>query len=119
MTELTDVLTKKRNQLLERIRGLQDQVDVLNEMIEESETGKPQKRAKAVKAKSATAELYMNTIRRLLRDSKVGKTTKDLHHVIEVVTNRDLNYSTFRSYLNRMKEEKEISQDENRHWHIN
>ena len=112
-------LERKKKETLEQIEQLQNQLGILDQMIHSikaDETPEPSKQR--VTKTYIKAEAWMDTIKRMLADDALGKKTKDLHHTIQVVTNEDLNYNTFRSYLNRLKKRNEIHQDDRRNWHL-
>lgn len=118
MEEYAAALKRKRQRLQKELLNLQKQIDLLDEMIYEAETGEEYEKKKRISESYMKAQAYMNTIKRLLSEDVLGKETKTLHHIIEVVTGEDINYNTFRSYLNRLKTRGEIHQDKNKIWHI-
>ena len=100
-----------------RLRQAQLEFDVFDKKLKEAEAGKSIDRLPT--KKTTVSEYYMQVVSDLLERHDLGLETKELHNLVAIITKKEVNYNTFRSYLNRMRQREKIYQDSRKRWHKN
>ena len=116
MNEAIKELLIQREDLKKQIKDLEKQIFSIDTVIGKIKgTPKPD----TLRKNATNSVFYMEKIRRILANHPIGMSTKDIHHSICVMNDENINYNTFRSYLNRMKENKILRLNTNKKWKLN
>ena len=118
MSELITALTNRRNQARIKLEEIEREIKVIDQMLFEIGPSAGKEPQIKITKKSVNSIFYKNKIKELLQNHDLGMSTRELHTLIGVFSKPAPNYNTFRSYLNRMKEQKIIVQDKNKKWHL-
>lgn len=119
MSQEVSKLHKRRLELLKKRDELNRELAVIDSIILDMRQQNYDKSPEKFTKKRSDSIYYMKKVIDTLKLHDVGLTTRKLYDQICIsLDNDELNYSTFRSYLNRMREKGDIHQSSQGLWQL-